>query len=122
MMKRALIIEDDIFIAMGIQDVLEAAGYEQVEMAVSAAEAICIASNRSLDLITAEDRLENGSGIDAVREISRDQSTPVLFIVSDPEQVLRKIPGALVLEKPFTQNALAAAIEELGSGKLSSTD
>ena len=109
MKRHALIIEDSMLVAMTIRDHLESCGYD-VAVASSKAQAISSAQLRCPDLITAEDNLEDGSGIDAIREICRDKSIPVIFIVTNSERVEREQPGAVILHKPFTQSALAEAM------------
>ena len=74
-------------------------------------QAIVLAEQRCPDLITADDRLEPGSGIEAIRHICRDNAIPVIFIVADPENVERSLPNALLLLKPFSEAALASAIQ-----------
>lgn len=98
-----------MLVAMTIRDHLESCGYD-VAVASSKAQAISSAQLRCPDLITAEDNLEDGSGIDAIREICRDKSIPVIFIVTNSERVEREQPGAVILHKPFTQSALAEAM------------
>ena len=110
-MKHALIIEDNFLIALMIREHLEECGYDTVDIATSQAQAIVLAEQRCPDLITADDRLEPGSGIEAIRHICRDNAIPVIFIVADPENVERSLPNALLLLKPFSEAALASAIQ-----------
>ena len=110
-MKHALVIEDNALIAEMIRDYLEDCGYDSVDLANTQAEAIKLAERRCPDLITADDRLETGSGVEAVRHICHDKAIPVIFIVADPTNVRRALPNALLLQKPFSEIALASAIQ-----------
>src|SRR4051794_13315353 len=109
-MKHALIIEDRIMIAIMIEQLLAECGYGSAQIAVSQDEAISFAQQRCPDLITADDRLASGSGIEAVREICRHQAIPVIFISGDAEQIRQTIPDAVIVEKPFTHAPLRSAI------------
>lgn len=101
--KHALIIEDIALIAEMLRDYLEECGYKTVDLAKTQGEAIQLAERRCLDLITADDRLEHGSGIEAIRHICHDRAIPVIFIVADPTNLERALPNALLLQKPFSE-------------------
>jgi CheY-like chemotaxis protein len=62
------------------------------------------------DLITADVRLLSGSGITAVKRILREQTIPVVFITGNVEVVRQEMPDAVVLQKPFPDEALRRAI------------
>lgn len=109
--KHALIIEDNALIAVMIRDYLEEYGYDSVDLASTQGEAIQLAEQRCPDLITADDKLEPGSGVEAIRHICHDRAIPVIFIVADPTNVQRTLPNALFLQKPFSERALAIAIQ-----------
>ena len=109
--KHALIIEDNALIAVMIRDYLEECGYVSFDLASTQGEAIQFAERRCPDLITADDRLESGSGVEAIRHICHDRAIPVIFIVADPTNVRRALPNALLLQKPFSERALAIAIQ-----------
>ena len=109
--KHALIIEDIAIIAAMIRDYHEECGYDSVDLASTQGEAIQLAERRCPDLITADDKLDHGSGIEAIRHICHDRAIPVIFIVADPTNVKRALPNALFLQKPFSERALASAIQ-----------
>ena len=110
-MKHALIIEDNAIIAAMIRDYLEECGYGSVDLASTQSEAIHLAERRCPDLITADDILLHGSGVEAIRHICHDRAIPVIFIIADPTNVERALPNALLLQKPFSEVALASAIQ-----------
>lgn len=110
-MKHALIIEDCAVVALMIEDELAELGYASAAKAASQSEAIRLAKHRCPDLITADDRLSDGSGIEAVRRICRRQAIPIIFITGDPNRVAQAVPGAIIIEKPFTHAVLVRAIE-----------
>ena len=110
-MKHALIIEDNHLIAMMIEDELITHGYATVEVAVSQEEAIGKAMIRCPDLITADDKLESGTGIQAIREICHDYTIPVVFVTARPDAVKAVLPDAIIIPKPFWRDSLKSAIE-----------
>jgi CheY-like chemotaxis protein len=109
-MKHALIIEDQPLIATTAEDVLGDLGFNSVVTATSQEEAIALAKLRCPDIIVADERLESGSGLAAVRHICRDNTIPVVFLTGDPASVEGMIENALVLEKPVPAHKLHNAI------------
>ena len=109
-MKHALIIEDHPVIASTIEDELRDCGYASVDIAVSQDEAIRLAEEKCPDLITVDERLDDGSGVAAIRHICRDKAIPVVFITAVPMEVSLVIPDAVILEKPFSTRLLSTAI------------
>lgn len=110
-MPHALVIEDVFVIAMAIQDELTDCGFDTVDIAALEAEAITLASETCPDLITADDKLEEGSGITAIRIICEDMALPVVFITADPRRIRATVPDAVIVLKPFSPRELISAIE-----------
>lgn len=117
-MKHALIIEDQPLIATTVEDVLGDLGFESVATAASQEEAIRLAEVRCPDIIVADERLESGSGLAAVRHICQDNSIPVVFLTGDPASVHGMVENAVVLEKPAAAHKLDEAIRLVLSGEL----
>lgn len=111
--NHALIIEDLPVIAMSIHDELAELGYSAA-VASTEAEAVALAEQRCPDLIIADVRLEEGSGIEAVRRICRDRPIAVIFMTGDLEAVESAIGEAALLSKPFTSAALRSSIGAAG--------
>lgn len=107
----ALIIEDESLIAMAIEEVLRGCGFSSFDLAVSAEEAVSAAARNCPDLITADVQLRPGCGITAVQSICSEQSIPVLFITGSPGEVRIRMPGHALIEKPFEENHIMAAIK-----------
>lgn len=109
---RALIIEDTALVAILIADELKDLGYDDVVCASTTSDAIALATDLCPDLITADHRLGDDSGIEAVRIICKDRYIPVLYIVALPDDVLKEEPLAHVLEKPFSSRQLVTAVHQ----------
>lgn len=106
----ALIIEDEHFIAMAIEDVLRQCGFTSFEFAESSQAAIDAASRRCPDLITSDVRLDPGCGIETVQSICSRATIPVIFITGNGADVTRRMPNHQLLDKPFSDVALTAAV------------
>jgi DNA-binding response OmpR family regulator len=113
----ALIIEDESMIALAIEEALRDCGFTSFDVAVSTKEAIAAASRRCPDLITADVELRPGCGIDAVHSICSEAAIPVLFITGTPMKVRARMPEHALIEKPFSPDVIAAAIEQALSGR-----
>ena len=108
-MMHALIIEDEALIAMAIEEALQTCGFTSFEVAVSAQEAVEAAARKCPDLITADVELRPGSGIDAVQSICSGRSIPVVFITGTPAPVRVRMPGHIMIEKPFSAHHIRTA-------------
>ena len=96
----ALIIEQDMWIILMIEDVLRDLGFSSFALASSPAEAIAAADRRCPDLITSDIRLGSGHAIDAVRQICSARPVPVVFVTATPWEVRQHDPGAVIVPKP----------------------
>jgi CheY-like chemotaxis protein len=105
-----LIIEDQWLIASLIKDQLGDLGYTTFDFAGSEAEAIDAARARCPDLITADVRLTDGNGVEAVRQICEDVVIPVVFITGDTAGIEVGLRGGVVLPKPFRMDELQQAV------------
>ena len=106
----ALIIEDETLIAMSIEDILTECGFTSFDVVSSAEQAIAAARLRCPALITADVRLNPGSGIDAVAEICSGPPVPVVFITGSPAEVVNRMPRHPLIVKPFTKEAVSRAV------------
>jgi CheY-like chemotaxis protein len=97
----ALIIEQDMWIILMIEDVLRDLGYTSFALASSPEGAVEAAAVRCPDLITSDIRLGVGTSIEAVRQICCDKAIPVVFVTATPWEVRRVDASAVVVPKPF---------------------
>jgi DNA-binding response OmpR family regulator len=107
----ALIIEDELMIATVIEFVLRDCGFDSFDIAPRSDSAIAAASRRRPDLITADIKLEAGSGLDAVRAICPQASIPVIFITGNALEIRDQITDSPVLNKPFSEQTLTYAVK-----------
>lgn len=105
----ALVIEDELLIALDIEQQLRELGFATVDIAASELEAIDLARQHCPDLITADVELRQGNGISAIREIcSRYGQVPIIYITSRSD-LLDRVPDSIVIQKPFNPGRLRQA-------------
>jgi CheY-like chemotaxis protein len=107
----ALIIEDEAFIAMELEGLIESLGHNVIGVASTHAEAIALAKKRKPGLILSDIQLADGSsGLDAVNELLRSFEAPVIFITAYPERFLtgQRPEPAFLIAKPFQPSAVSA--------------
>ena len=107
-----LIIEDETFIAMDLETLVESLGHRVLGVARTHTEALTIARKKPPGLILADIQLADGSsGLDAVNELLKSFEVPVIFITAYPERFLtgERPEPAFLIAKPF-QPAMVSAI------------
>lgn len=107
--RRILVVEDDALIRLGIQDILEDAGYV-TRCAGTAEAALDILRSEPIDLLLTDVKLPGQSGpmlAAAARGIR--PGLPVIFATGDAHG-LATGPGIVVLEKPFDEVGLTRAV------------
>ena len=107
-----LIIEDETFIAMDIEALVESLGHRVIGVARTHAEAVALARQKPPGLILADIQLADGSsGLDAVNELLGTFEVPVIFITAYPERFLtgQRPEPAFLIAKPF-QLAVVSAV------------
>ncbi len=111
-MKRILIVEDNVTIAMAMVMELESSGYEVAGPAVTNAQALELARADPVDLALVDVDLHGGdSGVELVGTLHRELGVPCLFVTGQGTQASEPVPGAFgVLAKPFKIRALRAAV------------
>jgi DNA-directed RNA polymerase specialized sigma24 family protein len=110
-----LIIEDETFIAMDLEGLIESLGHHLVGVARTHAEAVTLAKVRQPGLILADIQLADGSsGLDAVNELLKSFEAPVIFITAYPERYLtgERPEPAFLIAKPFQPTTVSAVISQ----------
>lgn len=105
-----LIIEDEPFIAIMIEDHLRGLGYTSFAFAVTETEAVMAARRRCPDLVTSDVRLPEGCGIAAITEICRERPIPVVFITGTAWEVRERLADAIIVRKPIVGEELTRAV------------
>lgn len=111
-----LIIEDEPLIAMDIESIVESLGHSVTGVARTHSEAIKLFNERRPGLVLADIQLADGSsGIDAVNDILRAVSVPVIFITAFPERLLtgERPEPAFLVTKPFQPDMVKALVSQV---------
>jgi response regulator NasT len=112
---KALIVEDETLVGMGLQDTLTKMGHEVVAQAASQAEALEQFKRHQPDIVLLDIQLDGGDGIELARQISQVRRVPMLILsaFSDAELVRRAGEAGVFgyLIKPVEQRQLEAQLE-----------
>jgi DNA-directed RNA polymerase specialized sigma24 family protein/CheY-like chemotaxis protein len=110
-----LIIEDETFIAMDIEALVESLGHNVIGIARTHREALALAKQKRPGLILADIQLADGSsGLDAVNELLGTFEVPVIFITAYPERFLtgQRPEPAFLIAKPFQVAVVSAVVSQ----------
>ena len=113
---RVLILEDEIFLGVLIEETLQSLGYEVCGIVSTEADAVLQAEKYQPNLMIVDEGLRVGSGISAVETIAKKQCIPHIFITGQLRKVQSQRPDAIILEKPFFTPDLVAAIARAFAG------
>jgi len=113
--RRILLVEDEMFVAMDIERVVEKAGHQVVGFAGTAERAVALAEELRPDLILMDIRLRGErDGIDAAIEIRKRFDIPCLVIsaFTDASTRERAVPARVLgfISKPFEHSVLEIAL------------
>jgi len=110
-----LIIEDETFIALDLEGLVEGLGHRVLGVARTHAEAVALAKSKRPGIILADIQLADGSsGLDAVNEMLRSFEVPVIFITAYPERFLtgERPEPAFLIAKPFQPATVSAVLSQ----------
>ncbi|WP_373490875.1 response regulator [Parasphingorhabdus sp.] len=109
-MLKVLIVEDEIFVGLLLEETLQSLGYQVCAIASTEADAVLQAEKYQPDFMIVDAGLSVGSGISAIEEIQKKRNIPHIFVTGDPRKVRSRLPDAIILEKPFFIPQLIEAI------------
>jgi CheY-like chemotaxis protein len=108
---RILIVDDEPAIAALLADLLRALGHSVCAIVSNEAEVVTAAEEHAPDLMIVDASLGEGSGVSAVEQILRRRQVPHLFATANPASVLDRRPDAIVIQKPYFEVDLVAAMD-----------
>jgi CheY-like chemotaxis protein len=109
--RHALIIEDEMLIALELESLLHDFGYESCDIVDNPADAVKSALARRPDLVTADMRILGGTGVEAVNAITAQLGPiPHIYLTGNPDMLAGQT-AAPIVDKPLTRRALAEACE-----------
>jgi DNA-binding response OmpR family regulator len=122
--RRALIVEDEITIALDLEDAMSAMGFNHCDLASSDRRARSLATRTQPDVALVDVSLDGGrEGIEAARWLRDVCDVPVVFVTAcdDPDTVERiheQVPDAPVISKPQYRKGLAEAVAQVTEHKM----
>lgn len=109
MTHRILIVEDEIFVAIEIEQVVQELGHDVVGLAGDAETALKLSDMADIALVDLNLR-DGPTGIGLGSQLAAAGKT-VVFLTANPSQLGDGVPGALgVISKPLSDNELRQAI------------
>lgn len=109
--KRILVVEDEGLIAMMVEDMLADLGAVVVGPAATIEEGLALAKSEALDAALLDVNVRE-QRIDPVAEALRARSVPLVFATGYSHAGAVTSLGAPVINKPYTQEKLSAALVE----------
>ena len=117
--RRALIVEDEITIALDLEDAMSAMGFNHCDLASSDRRARSLAMKTHPDVALVDVSLDGGrEGIEAARWLKDVCDVPIVLVTGsdDPDTVERiheQVPDAPVISKPQYRRGLAEAVAQV---------
>ena len=111
--KRVLVVEDEMLVAMLVEDLVEELGHEVAASAAHLEEALRLAGSADFDVAILDLNLGGQRSV-AVADVLAERSIPFMFASGygaaglPPEH-----RDAVVVQKPFAADDLSAALERL---------
>ena len=120
MTKTALIIEDEIFVALDLERILIDAGYQVAGIAADADQALAVAPGCSFAFVDINLR-DGPTGPLIAERIARDYGVKVVFVTANPSQIDVPCEAVGYVRKPFSDRAILAAAA-LASGDVTAAN
>ncbi|MDO7836915.1 response regulator [Sphingobium sp. HBC34] len=116
MSKKVLIVEDEIFVALEIEQIVEDSGFDV--SAIAADREAALASAQDCDIALVDLNLRDGpTGPQIGMELASRHGIRVIYVTANPSQIgAASIAPLGVITKPFRAHSIAAAL------KLAATD
>jgi CheY-like chemotaxis protein len=117
--RKAIIVEDEIFVALHLETILQELGLEVCQIVATGREAVDLALRIQPHIIFMDINLRGDiDGIEAARLIREQYEIPIVFVTAYGDQTTLKrvdavAPDAPVLQKPAMTPALVAAINKV---------
>ncbi|MBN8816562.1 MAG: response regulator [Sphingomonas sp.] len=107
-MPNALIVEDEIFVALDLERILTDAGYQVTAIAADRASALSAASEAEFAFVDINLR-DGPTGPEIGAVLTRDYGVKVVFVTANPAQIGIPCDALGYIRKPFSERAILAA-------------
>ena len=113
-LKRILIVEDEVLVALDMTDILEDLGFEVVGPAVHQEDAVALAREAEIDAGFLDVNLGENKTSQPVAVILRERKIPFIFVTAyDASQVTFRTSDERILRKPVTSSDMLASLREV---------
>ena len=113
----ALIVEDEIFVALDLERILTDAGYQVT--AIAADRASALAAGAQAEFAFVDINLRDGpTGPDIAATLAREHGVKVVFVTANPGQIALPCDALGYVRKPFSERAILTAAA-MAAGQLS---
>ncbi|WP_294196246.1 response regulator [uncultured Sphingomonas sp.] len=117
----ALIVEDEIFVALDLERILEEAGYRVAAIAADAPSALKAAPGCSIAFVDVNLR-DGATGPSIAEQIARDHGVKVVFVTANPGQITNRDAALGYVRKPFNEDAILTAARIATKGEVDLPD
>ena len=108
MSKTALIVEDEIFVALDLERILEDAGYQVAAIAADSAAALEAAPHCEFAFVDVNLR-DGPTGPAIATRLAQEYGVKVVFVTANPAQIEQPSGGMGYIRKPFSETAIRSA-------------
>ena len=113
-MCHALIVNDNRVISRGIQDQLQACGFDSFDHTWSERQALEAAARHSPDLVVIGGAIAGGSPLEVARKVASEAYAPVLAVTTEEFTFERRFPTRVATHGPFRLSQLSDALAAVG--------
>ncbi len=111
MTKRVLVVEDEIFVALDIEHMVQQAGFVVSDIAADRDGALAAAPQSDIALVDLNLR-DGATGPGIARSLAKDHGIHVIYVTANPAQIGPDHGSALgVIAKPFRMETIRAALK-----------
>jgi DNA-binding response OmpR family regulator len=110
--KRVLLVEDEFFVAMAMEEILRSLGFDVIGPAADVDDAVALASDQRIDLAILDVDV-GGREVFPVADVLRARGVPYVLATGHDDNALPpRYRGEPRLRKPFDAHTLAAAMAQ----------
>ena len=111
---RVFVVEDEVFVAYEMNDMLEELGFEVVGPALNAEDAQKLARTAEIDAAFLDVNLGGGKTSEPTAMILRERGVPFVFVTAyTPDQITFRTSTDAVLEKPVTSKKVYETLQNV---------
>ncbi|NLR97228.1 response regulator [Rhizobium sp. P38BS-XIX] len=113
---KVMIVEDEMLIAMELENEVETAGHQVVGTAMNRHQAFDLVERERPDFAFVDVHLQDGpTGLDVGRDIAA-RGIPYVFVSGNIKRIPEDFAGALgAIEKPYTINGMKNALDYISA-------